>query len=169
MQYEKVWKVLEDLFKTLVEQGEKVPSNIINDLRAAKTLIQIYKMKPDDSQSIVKIETLLDKIESGLIFLMEKSRGVESAKEWMRKIEDVRMGRLEVIEEEAITRAVYGVPKDKSWIKIKLSADLTRERIEEEAKGLNLKVEESGEGHVLVIGNKDDLKSLIKNIAETST
>lgn len=169
MQYEKVWKVLEDLFKTLVKQGEKVPSNIINDLRSAKTLIQIYKMKPDDSQSIVKIETLLDKIESGLIFLMEKSRGIESAKEWMKKIEEMRGGRLEVIEEEAITRAVYGVPKDKSWIKIKLSDDLTKERIMEKAKSLNLKVEESEEGHLLVIGNKDDLKSLIKNIAEAST
>ena len=46
MSYEENWKVLADLLTELRKKGEKIPTHIMNDLRSAKTMIQILKADP---------------------------------------------------------------------------------------------------------------------------
>jgi hypothetical protein len=43
MSYEEKWKVLADLLAELQEKGETIPADVINDLRSAKTMIQVLK------------------------------------------------------------------------------------------------------------------------------
>jgi hypothetical protein len=59
MSYEEKWKVLADLLVEVQEKGKKNPAEILNDLRSAKTMIQILKANPTNIESLSRIETYL--------------------------------------------------------------------------------------------------------------
>lgn len=166
MNYEERWNILEKLLKHLINKGETIPKDVLKDLRSAKTLIQIYKMKPEDSETVRKIEKYLDNVEFQLVFAVQKIEGEKSAEEWMRKLERSRMPTME-IEEPSVSRAVYGVPRDKKWVRVKLDTDLTEEEIIEAAKEFGLEVKAKEGQWVTVFGEETDIKSFIKKIADT--
>ena len=166
MNYEERWSILEKLLKNLINKGETIPDDVLKDLRSAKTLIQIYRMKPEDSETVRKIEKYLDNVEFQLVFAVQKIEGEKSAEEWMKKLERSRIPTTEV-EEPSVSRAVYGVPRDKKWVRVKLDKDLTEEEITETTREFGLEVKAKEGQWVTVFGEDSDIKSFIKKIAET--
>ncbi len=164
MSYERKWKLLADLLTEVQERGEKIPADVLNDLRSAKTMIQVLKADPTHIESISRIDTYLRTVESYTIFTMEK-QGKENVEEWLKKLKEPE--RVENNEKGKTTsRFVTRVPRNKNWMRIQISEDIHREEMKKLAKenGLSYRLEKNG--YIIVYGDKENIKSLVKRLAE---
>ena len=100
MSCEELWKVLADLLTALRGRGETIPAEVMNDLRSAKTLIEILKAGPCGHKNLPRIERCLENVESYLLFLAHDSLESEHIEQWMRKL---KRARSKVYEEGSMT------------------------------------------------------------------
>jgi hypothetical protein len=164
MSYEEKWKILADLLTELQERGEKIPAEVINDLRSAKTMIQVLKADPTHTENISRIDTYLRSVESYAIFTTEK-RGTEIVEKWLKKLEEPKRVKKKE-KRDATSRFVPRVPRDNNWLRIQISEDIPREEMKKlvEESGLSYKMQKNG--YMLVYGNGKNIKSLVKKLAE---
>ena len=163
MTYEETWKVLSDLLIELRKRGESVSPNIVEDLRSAKTMIQVLKADPKYIESIPRIETFLGNVEAHLISMAQERFGSSFADKWMER---VKRGRRAVGEGETASRFVPGLPRGDHWVRIKISEDAPREVVEMLAEEQNLVHKMQKGGYILVSGDSEDIKSFVKAMAE---
>ena len=164
MSYERKWKLLADLLTKLQENGEKIPADVLNDLRSAKTMIHVLKADPTHIESISRIDTYLRTVEAYTIFTMEKKRK-GNVEEWLKKLKG--QARVEINEKvKKNSTFVTRVPRNKNWIRIQISEDIPREEMKElaEENGLSYRLEQNG--YILVHGDKENMKLLVKRLAE---
>lgn len=164
MNYEQKWKVLADLLTELQERGEKVPADVINDLRSAKTMIQVLKADPTHTENRSRIDTYLRNVESYAIFTTEK-HGTEIVKEWLKKLEEPKTVKNKEKREEA-SRFIPRAPRDKNWVRIQISEDIPREDVKKLVEESGLSYETQKNGYMLVYGDGEKIKSLVKRLAE---
>jgi len=86
MRYEETWKVLADLITELRKKGEVIPASVMNDLRSAKTMIQIFEADPSHAENIPRIGTYLENVEFCLISMAQEKFGSEFVEHWMGKL-----------------------------------------------------------------------------------
>lgn len=165
MNYEYLWVALEELIVELKGKGIVVPRELVDDLKSAQTFITILRTEPTALEIATEIEMYLDKIEANLLYFAESDVSEEYAKEYLKKIAEARMKGLR---EKPIIKSRYvtGVPKDKHWIRIEVSALISVEELDTliERHHLSSKLQENR--HILVYGNKIDVKNFIKAISE---
>jgi hypothetical protein len=163
MSYKKKWKVLADLLAELQKGGEKIPADMISDLRSAKTMIQVLKADPTHIENISRIETYLRNVEAYAIIALEK-QGTGNVEEWLKKLKEAK--RVENNEKKEADRFVTRVPRDKDWMRIQISEDIPREEMKKIVKEEELSYRIQKNGYMLVYGNKENIKSLVKKLAE---
>jgi hypothetical protein len=163
MSYEENWKVLADLLTELRKKGEKIPPDVMNDLRSAKTMIQILKADQTHIESIPRIETYLRNVESYAVLVAQEKLGTEFVERWLRKLEKAKKTE---IEEEVTPRFVPGLPRDKNWVRVQISEDTLREDVESLVKENKLSCKMQKNGYMLVYGNGESIKSFVKKMAK---
>jgi hypothetical protein len=164
MSYEKKWKVLADLLIELQKRGEKIPADVMKDLRSAKTIIQVLKVDPTHCESISRIDEYLRGVESYAIFAAEKL-GTETAEQWLKQLKDSKTAKV-YKKTEAKPRFVHGVPRNKKWIRVQTSEDTPPEDVKKLVKDNNLSYKTQENGYILVYGEEKNLKSFVKMMAE---
>lgn len=164
MSYDEKWKILADLLIELQERGEKIPADLMNDLRSSKTIIQIQKADPTHIESIPRIDTYLRNIESYVIFAAEKL-GTETVEEWLKKLKTPKIAENKE-STEATPRFIPGVHRDTKWIRIQISEDTPSEDVKKLAKESQLSHKTQENGYILVYGNEENIKSFVKRMAE---
>lgn len=163
MSYEDKWTILDDLLMEVQKRGEKIPAKIMKDLRSAKTIIQILKADPLHTESISRIETYLRNVESYVIFTAEKL-GTDTLQEWLKKLkEPIKLDKKKEAEQ---SRFVAGVPRDTNWVRIQITEDTPLKAIQKLVKQNKLSYTTQEDGYVIVYGETNNIKSLIKTIAE---
>jgi hypothetical protein len=162
MSYDEKWKVLADLLIELQQRGEKIPAEVMNDLRSAKAIIQVLKADPTHIESISRIDTYLRSVESYAIFTAEKLGIVEECLKKLKEIKKVK----DIERNGAASRFVPGVPRDRSWIRIQISEDNLQESVEKLVKESKLSHKMQKNGYMLVYGNKENIKIFVKRMAE---
>jgi len=164
MSHEERWTKLADLLIKLQERGEKIPVDVINDLRSAKTIIQVFKADPTHIESNSRIDTYLRSVESYAIFTAEKM-GTENVEECLKKLKDTKKVKKK---EERMTASRFtpGVPRDKSWMRIKISDDIPKEDVKKIVKEDKLSYKMQENGHIIVYGNEENVKTFVKRMIE---
>lgn len=164
MSYERKWKLLADLLTKLQEKGERIPADVLNDLRSAKTMIQVLKADPTHIESMYRIDTYLRTVEAYTIFTMEK-QGKVNVEEWLKKLKEPE--RWETNEKwEKNSAFVTNVPRNKNWIRIQISEDIPREEMKKLVEENRLSYRLDKNGHIIVHGDKEKIKLLVKKLAE---
>ncbi|NWG10704.1 DUF2096 family protein [Candidatus Bathyarchaeota archaeon] len=160
------WKVLEQMIADFRKKGIIVPGEIMNDLKSAKTLINILKAAPSQVDISQKVESYLLNIESFLVSLGQKKFGAKYVEEWLGQLDDAsrKPHEEEEIEEEE-TRFIPGLPRNKKWIRVKPTAELSLERIEALAKEENLSFNVHSDGCLLVYGDDKRIKEFVRKMA----
>ncbi|MGQ9461351.1 MAG: DUF2096 family protein [Candidatus Bathyarchaeaceae archaeon] len=166
MGYEERWKVLADLLTELRRKGEKISTDVINDLRSAKTMIQILKVDPTHIENIPRVETYLGNVESYLIFAAQEKFGSELVERWMKKLEEARTAVKVEEKTGALPRFVPGLPRGKRWMRVQISEDTPQEDVERIAKENKLSCKMQKNGYMLVYGNSESIKTFVKKMAE---
>jgi len=164
MGYEEKWEVLADFLIELQERGKKTPVEVMDDLRSAKTIIQVLKADPAHTESISRIETYMRNVEAYAIFTAEEI-GTKKVEEWLKKIKDPK--RAEKNEKrEAPSRFIPGVPRNKNWVRIQISEDTPLEKVEKIVNNYGLSYKMQEKGYMIVYGNRDSVKLFVKSMAE---
>jgi hypothetical protein len=161
MGYLAAWKVLEQMVTDFRKRGMTVPSDVISDLRSAKTLINILKADPSRIDTGQKVDEYLRNVESYLVSEGQKRFGTEYVDEWLKRLDEASK---RVFEEEE-TRFIPGLPREKKWIRVRPSDGLPSEKIKELAEELNLSCDVQNDGCLLVCGEDERIKGFVKKIA----
>jgi hypothetical protein len=163
LSYEEKWKVLADLLIELQERGEKIPADIMNDLRSAKTMIQVLRADPTHTENLPRIDIYLNGVESYTIFTAEKY-GTELVEEWLKKLKAPK--ELRTKEKKTASRFIPGVPRNKNWVRIEISEDTPPEEIKKlvEESDVSYKMQENG--YIFVYGDRENIKSFMKMMTE---
>ncbi len=165
MNYEPAWKVLEALITDLKKKGVIVLPNLLDDLKSAQTLINIYKTEPTALEVATQIETYLETLEANLLYLAGADVGEDYANTWLRRLYEARMqGGSEKPQERS--RFVSGVPKGEYWIRIQLSDLLSDDEVESLLDERGLASKAQANGYRLIYGKKERVTAFIKEVGE---
>jgi len=164
MGYGEAWKVLADLITELRREEVTIPPHIMNDLRSAKTMIQILKADSTHIENLPRIETYLENVESYLIFTAQEKFGSDYAERWIKKLEKARRAREE--EEEATPRFVPGLPRGKYWVRVQVSESMSKSDIKRLAKESKLSSKMQKNGYMLVYGDVEKVKLFVKKMSK---
>jgi hypothetical protein len=160
------WKLLEEMLIELKKRGVNVPSNVMEDLRAAKSMIKLSCMQ-GGGDAIQKAEEYIANVEAYLINEAQKIFDSETADQWLRRLEDANAEVCDKVEAE--NTFVTGVPRDQKWVRVEPIESLPTDRILQIAKEQKLQVKSQNDGRLLVYGQNDDIKIFLKKMtAETA-
>ncbi len=165
MNYEEKWKVLADLLAELRKKDERIPAEVMKDLRSAKTMMQILKADPTYIESIPRIEIYLRNVESYAILVAQEKMGTGFVERWLKKLEKAKEMKTEE-KEKTTSRFVPGLPRERSWVRVRISEDIPRENVENLAKEDKLLCKMQKNGYMLVYGNGKSIKNFVKKMAD---
>ena len=165
MNYEPAWRVLEALVLDLKKKHVIVLPDLIDDLKSAQTLINIYKTDPTALEVVTQIETYFETLESNLLYLAGSDVGEDYANMWLRRLYEARMqGGRET--PPGRSRFVSGVPKGEYWIRIQLSDLIRDEEVDTLLAQRGLISEAQANGYRLIYGKKENVTAFIKEVSE---
>ena len=143
------------------KMGEKIPPPVMNDLRSAKTIIQVLKQDPNHMESLTRAEVYLKNVEAYAVSVAEK-KGPVLVQDWLTRINQPQTSECEKSKQPS---ANIRVSQDKKWLRIKQTEELTLEKIQKLSETVGVAVEAEENGDILVFGNEKDVKSFVKNMA----
>jgi len=166
MDYEQIWKTLADLVTEFRKKGETIPPHVMEDLRAAKTMIQVFKADPSHVEHVPSIETYLGNVESYLIFTGQKRFGSEFVEKWMQRLKEAREKAPEEDVTKAASRFVPGLPRGKRWLRVEISKETPKKEIERMAAECGLSGKAQKDGYMLVYGKEEEIKLFVKKMSD---
>jgi hypothetical protein len=162
MGYSAVWKVLEKIITEFRKKELPVPERVMNDLKAARTMIKIMNADEGHGETSQKIEEYLGSVEAYLVTEAEKHFAPEHIDNWLKRLE---IANCETCEENAEeSRFIAGVPRDQKWLRIEPLSNLPLEKLKQLAKETNLSTSVQEDGRLLVNGKTEDLKEFVKKM-----
>jgi hypothetical protein len=165
--YDEAWKVLADLITEFRKKGETIPSEVMEDLRAAKTLIQVLMADPKRVENVPSIETYLRNVESHLIFEAQRKFGQAFTEEWMRKIQKARESKAVGDGKRPLSsKFVPGLPRGQKWVRVQVTEDTSEKEIKQLADEVGLSCRLQDDGYMLVYGEDEKLKFFLRKSSE---
>jgi len=139
-----------------------LPSHVMKDLRSAKTTMQILKVDRNNLDHISRIEEFLGNVECYVMYAAQRTLGAKAFDSWVDRLKDARRHVPE--ETQPASGFIPGVPRDKYWIRMKVTGDIPLSKIKGIAaeSGLEHKIHESE--YIIVYGEKGRIQNFIKRI-----
>jgi hypothetical protein len=156
------WKLLEDIMLELKKKGLSIPSNVMEDLRAAKSMIKLSCMQDSRGEAIQKAEEYTANVEAYLVTEGQRILGSEIVDQWLRRLEEANADVCEEKTEES--KFVTGVPRDQKWVRVEPITNLSTERIKQIAKEQSLTVNQQKDGRLVVFGQPEAIKDFLKKM-----
>jgi len=166
MGHDEVWKTLADLITEFRRRGESIPSSVMEDLRAAKTMIEVLRADSSRVENVPSIELYLGNVESYLIFEAQKKFGSEFVDEWMKKIKEARQAKTAEEGAKPSSKFVPGLPRGQKWVRVQVSKETPKTEIKKLAEETGLSFKVQTDGYILVYGEDEKLKLFVKKAAE---
>jgi hypothetical protein len=165
LDYEAAWELISNLIAELRKSGETIPMKVMSDLRAAKTMMEVYKVDKSHSENFQRIEEYLTNLETCLVPIANRKFGKEYIDMWLKKLEETHR-QFPKGELGPSKRFPVGVPRESKWIRIEASEKIATEKIKHLARQIGLKSKIQTDGCALVFGEEQKLKQFVKNLAE---
>lgn len=161
------WKLLESMMIQLRQKGVDVPSKIVEDLRAAKSMINL-SCGEGAGEAIQKAEEYTANVEAYLVSEGQKAFGSEWVDERLRQLEEANV---ETCGKPAAAEGkfVVGVPRDQKWVRVEPYGKLSAQRIKEIAEQKGLQVQVQGDGKLVAFGQPEAIKAFLKATAAETT
>jgi hypothetical protein len=159
------WKLLEDMLIALKKREVTIPGNVMEDLRAAKSMIKLSCIESTrGGDAIQKAEEYTANVEAYLVTEAQKIFGVEIVDQWLRRLEEANAEICEEKIEES--KFVTGVPRDQKWVRVEPINNLPTELIQQIATEQNLQIKPQKDGRLVIYGQPDGIKEFLKKMTE---
>ena len=163
MGYATMWKILEEIITEFRKKQLTIPETVMNDLKAAKTMINIVASADSDhGEANLKIEGYLGNVEAYLVTEAQKHFTHEQIDTWLRRLEQANCCTCEESTEEQ--RFVAGVPRDQKWVRVEPLPDLPTEELKRLAQETKLSTSTQKDGRMIVYGQAENLKEFLKKM-----
>jgi hypothetical protein len=162
MGYLAIWKVLEEVITEFRKKQLPIPERVMNDLKAAITMIKIVNADSGHGENSLKIEEYLGSVEAYLVTEAQKHFAPEHIDNWLKRLEQANCEICEETAEE--TRFIAGVPRDQKWIRVEPLDNLPTEKLKQLAEETNLSTSTQKDGRMLIYGQTEDLKEFVKKM-----
>ncbi|MDR0460221.1 MAG: DUF2096 family protein [Nitrososphaerota archaeon] len=162
-----VWRTLEDLLIALRKKGIQISPEILKDLRAARSMIDLICSENFNEQTVIKAETYTATVEAYLISNAQKVFESTEVDEWLRRLKDASLQQISTKENPAnvvADRFVLGVSRDKKWVRIKTDNIISEEYVLKLAEKWHLTVNKQTDERLMVYGQLNDVKAFVKQI-----
>ena len=173
MGYKAVWKILEEIIIELRKKGFEIPPNVMNDFKSAKILMNVMTTPGSDrGEAASKIEEYLGNVEAYLVTEAQKKFPPARIDIWLKCIEIANCNTCSTCTAEPVktekteTKFITGVPRDQKWIRVEPLADLPAKKLKQLAKETNLSIREEQDGHLIIYGKSESIKSYVKKMTE---
>jgi len=153
-----------DLIGDLKRSGMPISSQIMNDLRSMKTMMEIAKIDRSNPDVKRRIEEYMNNLEAYLLPIARERLGQEYVDTLMDKIAEAQKNMM-MTEQKSEKRFPVGVPRDKHWIRIKLTEETPLDLIKRISEEFGLVNEIQDDGYLLIYGEKEQIKKFIKRTA----
>jgi len=163
--YEELWKALASLAGIIQQKGEKIPSDVMKDLKSAKTLISVFRADPSHIEIVSRIETYLENVEAHLLYVAENKIGKQFAEHWLKDLVEARRKALEP-KPMITSKFVPGIPRGEHWVRVQITDKIKKGIVERTAKSLGLSSKTQEDGYLLVYGEREKIKELIRRLRE---
>jgi hypothetical protein len=158
-----VWKVLEEMIADFREKGLDIPTEIMNDLISARTTLKILNVEPPNLETLQRIDQYMMKVESYLVSEGQNNLGFAYVDKWLNRLDEARKEKDDKDQDK--TRFIPGVPRQKKWIRVTPTAEITIQNLEATADGLGLKCTVQKDGSLLICGEGQSIKDFVKKMA----
>jgi hypothetical protein len=156
------WKLLEDMMLELKAAGVAVPGKVVEDLRSAKSMIQLTYTDGSHGDALQKAEEYLANVEAYVITEGQTVFGAAKVDGWLRRLEEASC---QVCEEPAGSdKFMPGVPRSQRYVRIEPKGDLTKDKVEALAKAHGMQVKVQPDGKLVVYGCPENLKAFLKQV-----
>ncbi|OGD44946.1 hypothetical protein A3K79_06225 [Candidatus Bathyarchaeota archaeon RBG_13_46_16b] len=162
MGYLDTWKVLEGIMAEFREKSMIVPSEVMEDLKSARTTIRMIKSGANNEEVIQKLAQYLINVESYLVSEGEKTFSAKHVDEWLKRLGEASRKIDEEGEEE--TRFVPGIPREQKWIRVKPSAELPVDKLRALIADSTLYYKTQPDDSLLVYGKHDQIKTFVEKM-----
>lgn len=148
----------------LKSAGVAVPAKVVEDLRAAKSMIQLtYTEGGGHGDVLQKAEEYLANVEAYVITEGQAVFGSDKVDGWLRRLEEASA---QVCDDSVVPdKFVSGVPRDQKWVRIEPMGDLTPQKVKAIATEQGLQVKVQPDGKLIVYGCPENLKAYLKKMA----
>ncbi len=163
MGYLMAWKILEEIVVDFRKKGLSIPIEIMNDLKAAKTMIKILKADSGHGENLQKIEQYLEAVEVYLISNGQEVFGAHQVDIWLERLSEARK-RTDEDDEEKEMRFISGVPREQKWILVRPSDELPVGKLEALAEESSLSYTFRDDGSFIVYGKDEHVKAFVKKM-----
>ncbi|MDR2699238.1 MAG: DUF2096 family protein [Nitrososphaerota archaeon] len=162
-----VWKILEDLLMVLLKKDVPISANIFEDLRAARSMIELLHSTDASEDVVAKAEAYTTNVEAYLIDQAQMVFEPNIVNEWLKYLKEANSQQVIKEETAAMTegRFVVGVPRDQQWIRIETDNKLPEEYVLKLAEKWHLTVNKQDYKHLVIHGQLGDVKAFVKQIA----
>ncbi len=161
-------KILEEMIIDLRKKGFSIPPNVLNDLKSARTLMQVIGAnKSDVGETAPSIDVYLSSAEANLVTEAGKLLPPEKVEDYLKKLELASCDTcVTVVPTKEESRFMTGVPReqDQRWVRVEPIASLPMEKLKQMATETNLQFREDGDGHLVVSGNQENVKKFVKKM-----
>jgi hypothetical protein len=144
--------------------GVAVPAKVVEDLRSAKSMIQLTYTEGSHGDVLMKAEEYLANVEAYVITEGQTMFGAAKVDVWLRVLEEASC---QVYAESAVSdKFVAGVPRNQRYVRIEPKGDLTKEKVEAIAKAHTMQVKVQPDRKLVVYGCAENLKAFLKQVTE---
>jgi hypothetical protein len=159
-------KILEEIIIELRKKGLEIPANVMSDLKSARALLQIEKADPKGrGETEPKIDQYFGSVEAYIITEAAKHFAADKVEKWMSALDLASCDScVTLVEEKEEMRFIPGVPRDQKWIRVEPIASLPIEKLEKMATEIKLGFKREKDGHLIVYGSQEDIKSFVKKM-----
>ena len=164
MNYEYLWKELEALVVELRSKGKKVPENVMEDLKAARTLMTIQRVDPSSPVG-ADVEEYLRMTEAALMSSAEYHFGKEYADRWLSRLEEAKTKDLRETPQRQIG-FVTGIPKGEDWVRVRVTELMDMRELESMSRSLGLSNRKESEDTMMIYGAPEKVKAFLKQLTE---
>jgi len=147
------------------KRSETIPSEVMEDLRAAKTLIQVLRADPKRVENAPSIEAYLGNVEVYLMFEAQKKFGQSVTEGWMQRIQKARESKAEE-KPTFSSKFVAGLPRGRKWVRVQVTKDTSEKEIRQLAEESGLSFRLQDDGYMLVYGEDEKLKLFLKKSSD---
>ncbi len=158
-----IWKTLEDLLIELRKKTVQIPINILEDLRAAKSMIELSSNEDAPKETIAKAQVYITNVEAYLISQAQKVFEPTVVDNWLKRLKGAN--KQETKTNISPSRFIVGVPRDQQWIRIETDNNkLSEKYILKIAEKWHCTVNKQTDGRLMVYGQLDAVKEFVKQI-----
>ncbi|AXV38232.1 MAG: DUF2096 domain-containing protein [Methanobacteriaceae archaeon] len=164
---EQTWMVLVELLTDLKKRGIKIPKEVNENLRLARTDINFYKTDPTNPEMMKELKRINEFLNSVQDILINFAEEIDEdyGQKWIQKLQKASMGEEVCPVQNKKSKFIVGAPPGFSVVRVSLKEPLAEDRVQDVAEEYNLIIEFDEDEVISVFGDKENIKKGLKEIS----